>query len=59
MEAPSDLTTQLQKDLRSRLNKSTHLCDLIQQLVVLLSFLQRAQVTAHLAVSGPPTDLWQ
>lgn len=62
MEIPSDLITQLHKDLRifpSRFNKSTYLCNLVQQLIVLLSLLQRAQVTAHLAVAGPPTDLWQ
>jgi len=54
--------TQIHKGLRvfqSRLNKSTYLGNLVKQLVVLLSLLQRAQVTAHLAVAGPPTDLWQ
>lgn len=62
MEIPSDLLTQLHKGLRifqSGLNKSTYLGNLVKQLVVLLSLLQRAQVTAHLAVVGPPTDLWQ
>lgn len=59
MEIPSDLITQLHKGLRLFPSRSTYLCDLVQQLIVLLSLLQRAQVTAHLAVAGPPTDLWQ